>query len=216
MLRNVLFFICAAGFAACPPTTGKSDSGTEVVNDVDAGLARSAKGNLRFKSPERIKTDFAQALELQGNQVCNELGFYSCTDFAHPLALGGIDPYGSGLYESSGNTGASTPIVIDRIAWSACTARAGLDVLSSSNAVIFKNFGYTLDRKIADPNSTSVRAAIESLFQRILLRDPTEAEVARLVSLVKDIEATKPAEPAFAWMQSACFIVLSSSESVFY
>jgi hypothetical protein len=74
-------------------------------------VAASARGNLRFKGPERLNADVAQALELPAAEVCKELGLYACTTVVHNVALGGVEPYGAGLYEASGITSATTPLV---------------------------------------------------------------------------------------------------------
>jgi hypothetical protein len=86
--------------------------------DVDAGYARSAKGNLRFKGDIRLTIDLAVALGLPFDQVCNELGQYACTYFVHPVALGGVDPYGKGIFESPTVTGVTTAVVVERVALS--------------------------------------------------------------------------------------------------
>jgi len=71
-------------------------------------LSNSARGNLRFKGPERLNSDVAAALELPPDAVCTELGMYQCTSAVHNVALGGVDPYGTGLYEPSGVTASTT------------------------------------------------------------------------------------------------------------
>ena len=61
-----------------------------------------------------------------------------------------------------------------------------------------------------------MRNAITALYQRGLLRDPTEAEVEALVQLATRVEATGSPTPGRDWMTAACFAVLSSAESVFF
>lgn len=178
-------------------------------------LATSSRGNLRFKGPERLNSDIAAALELPADAVCTELGMYQCTSAVHNVALGGVEPYGTGLYEPSGVTSSTTPLVVERVVWSACTKRASTDFADLANAVIFR--GIQLNAaKLASPDGQQVRAAITQLVQRALLRDPTENEMTRYIKLASDIEATGNAEPARAWMQAVCFAVLSSAEAVFY
>lgn len=186
-----------------------------VVDTPDAGsLARSARGNLRFKGPERLQADFAAALELLPADVCTELGQYQCATFVHNVALGGVDPYGPGLYESSGITAVTTPLVIDRLAWSACTKRVDLDLATPANAQVFRGVPLA-NGKLTNPEGQEVSSLIVDLTRRGLARDPYANEVARYVKLAKDLEATS-AQPARAWMQSVCFAILSSAESVFY
>jgi hypothetical protein len=98
-----LLLSAACVLTACPsPTPSGEDAGTPPVDagQPDAGpgpqgdVARSTRNNLRFKGPERLTLDFAVALSLPPEQVCNELGQYPCTTFVHTVALGGVDPYG--------------------------------------------------------------------------------------------------------------------------
>ena len=192
--------------------TGGGGGGSVVV---DGGYAKSAKGNLRFKGPERLTFDYSIALGLPVDQVCNELGQYACTFFVHPVALGGVDPYGHGLFEAPQVTGATTPVVVERVALAACVKRVSLDLATPASAVIFKSLPLTAG-KLSSPQGPEVRLAMTELAQRAWLRDPTDAELALLLQLNTDIEATNVAEPAKTWMQAACFSVFSSAEAVFY
>ena len=132
----------------------------------------------------------------------------------HLVALGGVDPYGAGVYESSGITASTTPIIVDRIAWAACTQRVNSDIGNPDAAVIFRGIPLA-DQKLASPDGPEVHSAITQLVQRTYLRNPYRPEVDRYVRLAKDIEAAGTATPAKDWMQSVCFAVLSSAESVF-
>ena len=181
----------------------------------DAGYAKSAKGNLRFKGNERLAIDYSVALGLPFDQVCKELGQYDCSLAVHAVALGGVDPYGHGLFEPSPVTGSTTPIVVERVALAACVKRVTLDLATPAAAVVFKSIPVTGGR-LSNPQALEVRLALTELAQRGWLRDPTEAELALLLQLNLDIQATGVAEPAKTWMEAACFAVLSSAESVFY
>lgn len=178
-------------------------------------LSNSARGNLRFKGPERLNSDVAAALELPPDAVCTELGMYQCTSAVHNVALGGVDPYGTGLYEPSGVTASTTPLVVERLAWSACIKRVTADYADLGAAVIFRGIKLS-GGKLASPDGDEVRGAITQLAQRVFLREPADAEMTRYIQLARDIEATGNAEPARAWMQAVCFAVLSSAEAVFY
>ena len=161
--------------------------------------------------------DFAAALELPADALCLELGQYACTTAVHNVALGGVDPYGPGLYEAPGVTASTTPLVVERIAWAACGKRVDLDRADAGKAVLFRNIALDASgKKLANPDSAEVRSAIIEVTQRILLRKPYRTELDRYVKLARDLEATGTPEPARAFMQSLCFSVLSSTESVFY
>lgn len=207
MRHKYLLVVASLGWLAASCTTEDSY--------LPPQLATSSRGNLRFKGPERLNTDIATALELPPDVVCTELGMYQCTSAVHNVALGGVEPYGTGLYEPSGVTSSTTPLVVERVAWSACTQRVTTDYADLGAAVIFRGIQLNAG-KLASPDGPEVRAAITQLVQRVLLREPTDSEVARFVKLAKDIEATGNAEPARAFMQAVCFAVVSSAEAVFY
>lgn len=207
--RLVLLASLGLVLGACP-----GDAPPTVMDPPTAPVAR-ARGNLRFKGPERLQNDLAAALELPQDAVCAELGLYPCASFVHNVALGGVDPYGAGLYERSGATAVTTPLVVERIAWSACTRRVEADLEKPAAAVVFR--GVPLQGgKLADPGGEAVRGAVAQLTQRALQRDPYTIEVARYAQLARDIEAAGQADPGRAWMQAVCFAVFSSAEAVFY
>lgn len=214
--RLLVFAAVVALGAACPARMMEPPPPVVVIMETpDAGgVATSARGNLRFKGPERLTNDFAAALSIPVTDLCAELGQYPCAA-VHTIALGGVDPYGKGLYETPGITAVTTPLVVDRVAWSACAKRVELDLVSPSSAVLFRSVPMT-GPKLTNPEGGEVAAVIGLLTQRALQRDAYANEVARYVKLAKDIEASGNAEPARAWMQSVCFAVLSSAESVFY
>ena len=205
----------AGGGGGGVATGGGAGGGGGGGGVVDAGYARSAKGNLRFKGNERLTIDYAVALGIPFLEVCNELGQYSCSFLVHPVALGGVDPYGKGLFEPPSVTGATTPLVVERVALSACVKRVNLDLATPASALVFKAMPITAGR-LSNPQAPEVRLALTELAQRAWLRDPTDAELALLVQLYPDLEATGVAEPAKVWMQAACFAAFSSAESVFY
>jgi hypothetical protein len=179
-------------------------------------VAPSSRNNLRFKNPEQLTAHFAAALSLPPEQVCNELGQYPCTSSVHTVALGGVEPYGLGFYEPLPFTGVTTPIAVDRVALAACGQRVTLDVTTPSAAVIFGGIKLDPQGRLASREGAPVKNAITALYQRALLRDPTEAEVGTLVQLATDIESTGSVTPGRDWMKAACFAVLSSAESVFF
>jgi hypothetical protein len=198
---------------------GSGGEGGEGGGAGDAGtpppFAISGKGVVRFKRNIRLTTDFAVAMELPLATVCQELGQYSCTLTVHPLAVGGTDPFSSGLYEPLPYTGATSPLVIDRIALSACSQRVELDLADPPNARIYRELAIDADGRL-NPDQPGVGHAIETLYQRALLRPPTAGELAHLRALYRDIEATGKPAPAKSWAVVSCFAVMSSIESVFY
>ncbi|WP_426752025.1 hypothetical protein [Myxococcus sp. Y35] len=193
-----------------PPVDTEPDSGTP-----DA-VAKSTRNNLRFKGPERLTADFAAALELPPEQLCSELGLYPCTTSVHTVTLGGVDPYGSGIYEPLPVTGVTTPIAVDRLALASCSQRVALDVGRPSEAVIFKGLMLDARGRLVDRQGKLVQDAVNALYQRGLQRDALASEVDTWVQLAAEIESSSSLRPGRDWMTAVCFAVLSSAESVFF
>lgn len=219
MRLKLLLAVLVVVALGCPgPGAGSTDGGGTGGGDgsFDAGPAFgiSAKGNVRFKRNERITFDFGNALGLPYDTLCKELGQYSCSLFVHPLALGGVDPYGSGLYEPLPFTGVTSPLVVDRIALAGCSQRVEADLSSPLNAVIFKNIAIVGGK--VDPGSVGATAAIDALYKRVMQRPPTAGELAHLAQLNADIVASGKPDPGKAWLTLSCFAVLTSVESIFY
>ncbi|GHH04286.1 hypothetical protein [Comamonas sp. JC664] len=196
--------------AGTPPGESEPDSGTPMA------VAKSTRNNLRFKGPERLTADFASALELPPDQVCNELGQYSCAESVHTVTLGGVDPYQSGLYDPLPITGVTTPIAVDRMALAGCSQRVALDVAAPSQAVLFRGVALDAQGRLVDREGTAVRDAINGLYQRGLQRDAQASEMQAWLQLAADIESSTRPAPGRDWMTAVCFAVLSSAESVFF
>ena len=203
-----------AADAGAPPTDppASPDAGT----GPGASVTPSSRNHLRVKNPEQLLAHFAAALSLPPGEVCNELGQYSCPGQVHTVALGGVEPYGLGLYGALPVTGVTTPIVLDRMAWMACGRRVSLDLSQPGQAVLFKDLALDARGQLTDPGGAPVRAALTALYQRALLRDPTEAELETLSGLVPELATLGGPSPGRDWMVAACFTVLSSAESVFF
>ena len=227
MRRETFAVLAMLALSGCPTPVGLDDGGTGGggggtatgggggTEIIDAGFARSARGNLRFKGNERLTYDLGIALGLPLDQLCLELGQYPCTYVVHTVALGGVDPYGKGLFEGAHVTGATTPIVVERVALAACSKRVTQDLATPASAVVFKSIPVS-GGKLTAPNGPEVRLALSELAQRAWLRDPTEAELQHLIGLNAGIEALNVPDPAQAFMKAACFTVFTSAESVFY
>ena len=218
--RLVPLLLAACALTACPaPGPGTTPGETPPLPPLvttPTNVAASRHNNPRFKGPERLSLDFSTALGLSEAQVCNELGQYACTSYVHTVTLGGVEPYGSGLYEPLPASGVTTPIAVDRLALAACGRRVIIDVTTPALSVIFKGIPLDAQGRLADRQGEPVKAALVSLYQRGLLRDPTLDEVEALLKLSTDIEATGSPQPGQDWMKAACFVVFSSTESVFY
>ena len=191
---------------APPPAT------TSAPTDV----AQSHKANMRFKRDLRLRNDFAAALELDPDDLCNELDRYSCTDVAHRVALGGVQPYDLGIVEPAAATGATTPLVVERIALAACSERVDRDLSAPASAVIFADLPVDAGGAIADIGHASVAGALQRLYRRALQRNPSSGELDHLRGFYSDVAARTPDDAARKWATLSCFVVLTSMESLFY
>lgn len=205
----------AGGGAGGGSAGGGAGGGAATGGGGGSSFAASAKGLVRFKKNERLTADYAKSLGLPANQVCNELGLYSCANVVHHLPLGGVDPYNIGIYEPLPFTGLTSPIVTDRVALSACIQRVTADLATPATALIYKGIALDAMGKL-DVAATPVKTAIDTLYKQVLLREPTAAEVGHLSQLYTDIAATGKPDPGKNWMTLSCFAVLTSVESVFY
>jgi hypothetical protein len=246
VFRNLSLTLLAACAAACTSnSSGLDDAGTTadggVITGEDGGTTtpdtgvivsefpESGKANVRFKKVERLRNDFARALELAPDRLCNELGLYSCTDNAwvpgnrsvdlrvgvHTIALGGVEPYVIGIRDSFDRTTITTPNAVERLAFMGCEQRVTQD-LAGATGVIFRDLGINADGAIPDLEAGGVRGSIERLYYRALLREPRDTEVEHLKQLYRDVEATNEPGPARDWAILACFSVLTTMEALFY
>ncbi len=182
------------------------------------GQVASLKANVRFKGVHRIKGDWSKALALPSEDLCRELGQHDCFDFVHTIALGGIDPYESQVYEASDSLAINAPLVVERIALAACGTRYDRDLAAENDtAVLFQNIELTSTGGIVDIESEGVRAYINRLYNRALLRMPTEQEHSTLKGFYETLTTIPGAEShARDWGVLTCFMVLTSTENLFY
>ena len=67
----------------------------------------------RFKGVERISKEFSRILEMPENELCEELGQYSCLGQVHRITLGGVEPYRANIYTPVEGTAMTAPVAID-------------------------------------------------------------------------------------------------------
>ena len=206
-LALVTYLSCAslATVAACG---GKSEPPADSTETPE-----SVKARVKFKGNDRLRNDFARALSLDADKMCEELGKHSCTHEVHHVALGGPAPYSQGLFEPLPFSTGTSPIAVERVALTACIARADRDL--GGEGVIFANLDIA-SGKLADVESASVATAIDSLYKRAVQRPASETEIAHLRQLYRDVEADGSAQPARDWAVLTCFAVMTTMEQLFY
>lgn len=177
-----------------------------------AATSSSARATLQWKRAGAFEADLSRALDLPRDSLCREFGTASCVREVHLVPLGGSDPFSTGMFEPAAEPLASTPTVVERIVLSACTARVELDRKAGSEASVFKQL--PLDGAAPAPEDAKTRALVTDLFQRLLSRDPADAELATVAALARDDSGAAIAASDFAKL--ACFTVGSSAEFLFF
>ena len=176
----------------------------------------SLKSELRFKKQKLIENDLAQALSLNKDELCNEFGKFNCINAVHHLSLGGVDAYEHSVLNGIQESMTTTPIIIERIALSACSKRAKTDLSSPGSAVIFKGMQLDVNGRLSNPSSDEVANAIDVLAKRVLRRKPTADDINAILDLYTKIEEQSPSNAAEKWATLACYSLVTSVESVLY
>ena len=187
-----------------PGPTSDGESG-DTGEDPSEGpeQAPSARANVKPKVPGVLAADLAASLELSTDALCQELSSIDCFA-AHDIALGGVDPYESAVFDPLPEPGVSSPIAADRIALSACGERVARDF--DGDPVLFAEIRDGAD----DPEARAVVA--ERLYIHLLRRDGEPREVQALV----DFWDALPEQDAETWAQLSCFALATSLENLFY
>ena len=211
--------LLAAGASGCPrDKKGGGDDETPTPSPTATQFA-SLDGNVKFKRAQRLRNDLAAGLGLATNELCNELGQYSCTDTVHPVALGEVEPYQQGIYEPPEATGLSAPLVIERIAMAGCITRVDRDLTQAPTAGSIFLLDVAGDGTLVAgaASEAKARTAIATLYRRVTGRAVEAAEEDRLFAMYGEVAASGQT-PAAArdWAVLACFAVASSTESIFY
>lgn len=195
------------------PTSGPSATEGDTEDSADDNgpqpgeQAPSARPRVKFKTAERYAADLSNALSLPRESLCSELDAFDCIN-VHRIALGEVDAFGLRLFEPLETTPITAPIAVDRIALSACGERAAQDFADSGNAASFQ------DVAGGDASSASDRdAVVARLYQQLLLREATEAELGAVSSMHDDLPQEGRAR---TWAQMACFVIATSTEALFY
>jgi hypothetical protein len=209
VFRKFVLTLCLASTMACladgappaPSSNDPTDSGVPPEPVIVPDPA-SRHPQVLAKTGEMYSQDLATALSLPRDEVCKELGSYDCARLAHRIALGGVEPYVLRIDQPLNVTPVSAPLAVDRIALSACGARVRADFAAPGSAVIFG--------ALAQGGSDGPNLAVRSLYDRMLGRDPDDAELSAVLEL-----NTAPATPE-EFGVLACFVIATSLENLFY
>lgn len=216
--RNAALCVVACLLTSCSGSDGRSGAPWSSVKDaagnepsssaaVAEGCATSEAESLLWKRGSALANDLQEALALPADQLCNELGQRACAD-VHRVPLGMSDPFGSGLYDAVHRPLATTAIATDRVVLSACGARVERD--KAGESAVFKD-GILSARSLSDDAAKKI---VQTLYRRLLTREPREAELAVLRELTKSAEGEPLSAEDFA--QLACFTIGTTSEFLLY
>jgi hypothetical protein len=175
-------------------------------------VATSRKPRVKYKSGALYASDLAEALELERDAVCRELGRYDCVDEVHRIVLGGVEPYTLGVREPLPSIAVTAPIAQDRVALAACTERIARDLADSEPV-----FLTTVD--LDAPTRGQLEATARRFYDRILRRTATPEEVTTLAQFHSTVSKEPGESGATAtrdWAILSCFMVATTLESIFY
>jgi hypothetical protein len=159
---------------------------------------------LRWKRVDAFIADLGRALELEGDNLCMELGLLSCENL-YRLPLGGSDPFGAAIYDPPGAPMNTTSVLAERVTLAACANRVALD--QGNSPVVFKHVDLTATSLTS--SSEGVAAQVDELYRRLLSRDPTDDERTVVASLA---DGNSGADFA----KLACFTIGTTTEFLFF
>lgn len=211
MQRLLTVLLLTGAFTAgCPDPVAEGEG-----EGVDGGVveepppfAISTKNRLAWKRHRAFERDLLAGLDLEKQELCNELGLYSCVDFVHLVPLGGNEPFAKSQYEPLPSPTVTTPIAVDRVALSGCTQRAEKD--AAGPAVVFVD----LDLGAASVDEAAAVATVDVLGKRLLGRALLPEEAAAFADLAVDDDGSDVAARDFAIL--SCFAIATMSENLFY
>ncbi len=170
-------------------------------------MATATRDTVVWKRYRAVENDLMRALALPKDELCHELGSFSCVDDAHLAALGGNEPFELTQYVPVPAPTVTTPFALERVVLSACARRAELDAAQPPEArAVFTAFELTPGATV---DAASLDALGTTLYRRLLARDPLPEELAALQPLRDDDTA------ALDVAKLACFAVGTTVEFSF-
>lgn len=193
------------------PNQDESTEGVASESVPTVVIAPSRQPRVKYKNGARYASDLADALGLERDAVCRELGQYDCVEDVHRIVLGGVEPYTLGVRDPLPSMAVTAPIAQDRVALAACTERITRDLDASEPLFLRK-----ID--VDDPTSRELEATAKRFYDRILRRAATSDEVNALAQFHSTVtEQTGEGVTATRdWAILSCFMVATTLESIFY
>lgn len=165
---------------------------------------------VKYKDGERYLRDLSDSLAMPRDSICRELGRYDCFSDAFRIVLGGVEGPNLLVNQPLEIEALTAPIAYDRMALNVCASRVALDAADPSTAVLYRPKGKPGVR----PKKAWLNDTASGIYEKVLLRDATAAEVSRLVGFYDEVATGD--DPARDWTVLGCFAVASSLEAIFY
>lgn len=195
-----------------PDASVGAEGGTAGPGSDPAAFAISTRPELQWKRHAALENDLSAALELAPEELCRELGTDSCIRSAHISALGGNDPFASGMLEPSAEPLVTSPNAYERVVLSACANRSQAELKGTKAQQVFA--GIDLKGAAPAPDAAAARELVVRLYRRFLARDPDPAEIELVAGLAQGADGRPQSGLGFA--QAACFVVGTNTEFIFF
>jgi hypothetical protein len=205
-LLSTMLVVMAMSLGGCSKSANNEAAPTPTPPAQQQGV--SSKNRVRFKGGVQIASNLAGGLQLERGEVCKELGAYDCASVAHSITLGGVEPYVKTIYSPIDQQRVSTSNAVERMALSACSTRVQRDFSNTGSAILFKDL-----QAGSAPTETAVAEVATRLYQKLLGRNASKAEIAALVGFASEFKTES--EPAKSFALYACFSVATSEEALF-
>lgn len=192
-------------------------AGDEAGSVMSEAPFASLKPSLKLKDHRVLKSDLSALLKLNGDELCKELGNFSCLDVVHRVTLGGVAAERQGVYTPSELSSVTAPIALERVIYSACGVRVRRDFNPEEERDgLFGSLELTSGGLLTEPRGEQTRRVITTLYQQALLRNPSEEELEELVVMYEELVEAGVPLPGPSWAWGMCFAVLTSTEFLFY
>lgn len=172
-------------------------------------ISTQLQANVMWKRAAILKYDLAQALSLPAEQLCAELGTYSCIDTVHNFALGGRDPFARAQYTSMERPSQLTATAFERTMLQSCTQRIKMD---GSDPKVFRF--YALNKTLGNTSDELIQEQIQELYQRFFQRPASSSEVTTALKLAdRHRFGSKGMDQ---WSQALCLAIGSQWAYLFF
>lgn len=185
---------------------GSSGEEGTSIPEPKAELQAGLFNNVIWKRYRAMENGMMRAMGLNKEQLCNELGQFSCVDRIHLFNLGGNDPFVAAQGKRASDPTILTPVAMERLAMHACVNRLELDkAAGSEQALVFKGFAINADPMPAD----AIGPLVTELYRRILARDPSPEELGKMGEFAQQGIGSEQ------FAKSACFVIATLYENIF-